>query len=108
MKEHEHKFYEDGGQCSICGKTVCDMLDDSRKETAREILGLNMNTVTIPNYTEAAKEVLNTIDDLGFTIEYPPDYNKLVERIANIIKNNIEGNVNRTESKPIFPENILI
>jgi hypothetical protein len=38
MKKHKHNFETDGGQCTICGRTVADLLEEKQDKKRRKRL----------------------------------------------------------------------
>jgi hypothetical protein len=56
------------------------------------VVFINPNLDT--NCENAAKDILGLIENSGFSCERPIDSVDLQEKIANIIKRNVSGNVN--------------
>ena len=55
---------------------------------------LNFNASLDANCKSAALEISDWLDDIGFSAEHPMDPSLFHSKLSEIIKRNIEGNVN--------------
>jgi hypothetical protein len=100
MTDHKHTFDSDGGGCRICGKSVTELLIEDRnmKNT------ITTNSQATINYLVAASRIVNLMDGLGFTSNERHDPEFIRHTVAEIIRDSIEGNVNRGYGVTDFDE----
>ena len=51
MKKHKHVFESDGGQCTKCGKTVADLLEEKNQKRIDKIFANRMTADALGDHS---------------------------------------------------------